>query len=103
LIVLLRTLGILLTAGGLLWMVIADLVLHEGHGAQVRLLLLGGVLMLSVSLVLSVMGRVSAKVAGRRCRRCTKPVQHGHLYCSDHLKEMVNETRDHQRQKGEGG
>ena len=102
-IILLRTLGILLTVGGLLWMVVAELVLHESQGANVRLLLVGGVLLLVVSVVLSVMGRVSAKVSGRRCRRCTKPVQHGHLYCSDHLKEAVNEFRDHQRQKGEGG
>jgi hypothetical protein len=100
---LLRTLGFLAIAGGLLWMVVAELVLHQGHGAQVRLLLVGGVLFLGASLVLSMMGRVSAKVGGRKCRRCGKPVQHGHIYCSDHLKEAVNEFRDHQRQKGDGG
>jgi preprotein translocase subunit SecY len=103
LIILFRTLGFLLVLGGLLWMVIAELVLHKGGGSLVQLMFLGGVLMLAVSLVLSIMGRVSAKVAGKRCRRCNKPVQHGHLYCSDHLKEMVNEVRDHQRRKGEGG
>jgi hypothetical protein len=84
-------------------MVIAELVLHESRISQVRLLLLGGVLLLAASLVFSIMGRVSSKVAAKRCRRCGKPVQHGHLYCSDHLKELVNESRDHQRQKGEGG
>jgi hypothetical protein len=102
-IVLFRTLGLLLVAIGLLWMVIAELFLHESRGAQVRLLLLGGVLLLAVSVALSVMGRVSAKVGEKRCRRCGKPVLHGGLYCSDHLKEAVNEFRDHQRQKGDGG
>jgi hypothetical protein len=102
-VLLFRTLGFLLVAAGLLWMVIAELVLGESQGGNVRLLLLGGVLLLAVSLALSFMGRVSAKVGGKRCRRCGKPVQHGHLYCSDHLKEAVNEFRDHQRQKGDGG
>jgi hypothetical protein len=103
LVVLFRTLGILFVVGGLLWMVVAELVLHESRGTQVRLLLLAGVVSLAASLVFSVMGRVSAKVATTRCRRCGKPVQHGHIFCSDHLKELVNESRDHQRQKGEGG
>lgn len=102
-VALFRTLGFLAIAGGLLWMVVAELVLHEGRGSQVRLLLVGGVLFLAASLVLSMMGHVSAKVASRKCRRCGKPVQHGHIYCSDHLKEAVNEFRDHQRQKGDGG
>lgn len=102
-IILLRTLGLLALVGGLLWMVVAELVLRESRGEQVRLLLVIGVLLLAASLVLSLMGRVSARVAGRRCRRCSKPVQHGHLYCSDHLKEAVNEFRDHHRQKGDGG
>ncbi len=100
-IVLFRTLGLLAVVGGLLWMVIAELVLHESRGDQVRLLLLSGVVLLAISLALSLMGRVSARVVGKRCRRCGKPVQHGHLYCSDHLKEAVNEFRDHHRQKGE--
>ena len=102
-VILLRTLGLLMIVGGLLWMVVAELVLREGRGQQVRLLLVAGVVFLAASLALSLMGRVSARVAGRHCRRCSKPVQHGHLYCSDHLKEAVNEFRDHHRQKGDGG
>ena len=102
-VTLFRTLGILCIVGGLLWMVIAELVLHEGRGGQVRLMILAGVVLLAVSLVLSIMGRVSAKVASGRCRRCDRPVQPGHIYCSDHFKETVNEFRDHQRQKGDGG
>ena len=97
-----RTLGILCIVGGLLWMVIAELVLHE-DGGWVKPILLAGVVFLAVSLALTIMGRVSAKVSSRRCRRCGKPVQPGHIYCSDHLKEAVNEFRDHQRQKGDGG
>ena len=101
-VILLRTLGLLVMVGGVLWMVVAELVLHESRGEQVRLLLVMGGVFLAASLVLSLMGRVSARVAGRRCRRCSKPVQHDQFYCSDHLKEAVNEFRDHHRQKGDG-
>jgi hypothetical protein len=102
-ITLFRTLGILAIAGGLLWMVVAELVLHQSSGAHVRLVLLAGVVSLAGSLIFSILGRVSAKVASGRCRRCGKPVQPGHVYCSDHFKDAVNEYRDHQRQKGDGG
>ena len=102
-ITLLRTLGVLAIAGGLLWMVIAELVLHGSSGGAVRVMLLAGVVFLAASLIFSIMGRVSAKVASGRCRRCGRPVQTGHVYCSDHFKEAVNEYRDHQRRKGDGG
>lgn len=99
----LRTLGILAVAAGLLWMVIDGLVLEESRGREVRLLLLVGVVLLGLSLILAAVGRVTAKVAGRRCPRCGRPVQHGHVYCADHRKEAVNQIRDHQSQKGEEG
>jgi len=102
-VVALRTLGILLMVGGLLWMVVADLVFHEGRGEQVRLLLMGGAALLAVSLLLSLTGRVQAKVAGKHCPRCGKPVSRGQIYCPDHLKEAVNQFRDSQHHKGEGG
>jgi len=102
-VTLFRTVGILAIAGGLLWMVVAELVLHRSTGAQVRLLLVAGVVFLVGSLIFSILGRVSAKVASRRCRRCGKPVQTGQIYCSEHLRDAVNEFRDHQRQKGDGG
>lgn len=99
---LLRTLGILAVAAGFLWMVIAELVLKESRGGEVRLLLLVGVGLLVLSLLLSTVGKVTAKVAGRRCPRCGRLVQHGHIYCADHRKEAVNQFRDYQRRKGEG-
>jgi hypothetical protein len=99
----LRTLGILAIVGGLLWMVVAELFLEESRGGQVRLLLLAGVLLLAISLLVSALGRVGAKVAGRRCPRCGKAVAHGHIYCSDHLREAVNQFRDSQRRKDDGG
>ena len=102
-VTLLRTLGFLAIAGGLLWMVVGELVLHRSSGGVVRFLLLAGVVILAASLALSIMGRVTAKVASGRCRRCGKPVQTGHVYCSDHFKEAVNEYRDHQRRKGDAG
>jgi predicted nucleic acid-binding Zn ribbon protein len=102
-VVILRTLGILSVAGGLIWMAVAEIVLHQPRGGQVRLLLIAGVLMLILSVVLSISGQVSAKVAGRRCPRCGKPVSKGHIYCADHLKEAVNQFRDDQRRKGERG
>lgn len=100
-VVFLRTLGILAVLGGLLWMVVAELVFHENGGGRVRFFLMAGVVSFLLSLVFSLAGRVTAKVAGRRCPRCGRPVAHGHIYCADHLKEAVNQFRDNQRQKGE--
>ena len=101
-IVLFRTLGILAVAAGFLWMVIAELILKESRGGEVRFLLLFGVALLVLSLLLSTVGKVTAKVVGRRCPRCSRPVQHGHVYCADHRKETVNQIRDYQQRKGEG-
>jgi predicted nucleic acid-binding Zn ribbon protein len=92
-----------MVAAGLIWMAVAEIFLQQSRGGQVRLLLFGGVSLLVLSLVLSISGRVSARVAGRRCPRCGKPVSKGHIYCADHLKEAVNQFRDDQRRKGEGG
>lgn len=100
-VVLLRTLGLLVAAGGLIWMVVTDLILKESRGAQVRLILLTGGFLLALSLLFSVTGRLTARVAGKRCSRCGKPVQHGHTYCSDHQKQAIDQMRDSQRDRGE--
>ena len=100
---LLRTFGFLFVVGALLWMGISEMVLHEKKFGQVRFLLVVGGILLVVSLVLSMVFRVSDRMTGARCPRCGKPVQQGHTYCQDHLKEVVNRTRDDQRQKGDLG
>jgi len=99
-VVLLRTLGVLLIAAGLIWMSISEVVLKQSHGAQVRGMILAGAGLLAISIVLSMFSRAAERLGGRRCPRCGKPVAHGHIYCSDHLKEAVNQFRDSQRQKG---
>ncbi|MCI0659186.1 MAG: hypothetical protein L0170_19200 [Acidobacteria bacterium] len=100
---LLRTFGFLAAAAAVVWMVASEMIFHESRVSQVRLLLGAGVLLLVTSLLLSMVLRVSNKVTGRRCLRCGKPVQQGHIYCQDHLKEVVNRSRDDQRQKGDLG
>ncbi|HEU5182723.1 MAG TPA: hypothetical protein VFW45_18190 [Candidatus Polarisedimenticolia bacterium] len=102
-VTLLRTSGILVLVGAVLWMVISEMVLGEGRGSQVRFLLGAGVLLLASSFAVSMFTRVSSKMAGKRCPRCGKPVQQGHIYCADHLKEAVNQFRDAQRKKGDLG
>ena len=102
-ITLLRTAGILLLAAALLWMVLSEMVLGEGRGSQVRFLLGAGVLLVAASFAVSMISRVTTKMAGKRCPRCGKPVQQGHIYCADHLKEAVNQFRDAQRKKGDLG
>ena len=100
-VTLFRSLGILFVVSGLLVMVAAELVIRKSMGEWVRGLLVAGAVCLAVSVVLSVVDRITAKMAGRRCPRCGRSVQHGHIYCADHLKQAVNQFRDSQRQKGE--
>ena len=102
-ITLLRTSGILFLMAAVLWMVLSEVVLGEGRGSQVRFLLGTGVALLAASLAVSMISRVSSKMAGKRCPRCGKPVQQGHTYCADHMKEAVNQFRDAQRKKGDLG
>jgi predicted nucleic acid-binding Zn ribbon protein len=103
LVKLLRTIGFLAVLGAILWMGISEMVFHAQRFTQVRALLAVGVVLLIASLVLSMAFRVSNKMTGARCPRCGKPVQQGHTYCQDHLKEVVNRSRDDQRQKGDMG
>lgn len=100
---LLRTIGFLAVGAAVVWMVVSEMILHENRVSQVRLLLAVGALLLITSLILSMVFRVSNKMTGSRCPRCGKPVQQGHIYCQDHLKEVVNRSRDDQRQKGDLG
>jgi len=103
LVKLLRTLGLLIVVAALLWMGISEMVLHEKRYTQVRFLLGVGAVCLVASLVLSMVFRVSDKMTGAKCPRCGKPVQQGHTYCQEHLREVVNRTRDDQRQRGDLG
>ncbi|MCI0409451.1 MAG: hypothetical protein L0191_12980 [Acidobacteria bacterium] len=100
---LLRSIGLLAMAAAVVWMVASEMIFHENRVSQVRLLLGAGALLLVTSLLLSMALRLSNKVTGSRCPRCGKPVQQGHIYCQDHLKEVVNRSRDDQRQKGDLG
>lgn len=38
------------------------------------------------------LGRI---LRGSRCARCSRPTDRGHVYCQDHLKETIEEFRDH--------
>ena len=100
---LVRTLGFVALGAAVLLMVLSEMVFKESRGNQVRLLLAAGAVLLVVSFVLSMAFSVSDKMTGKRCPRCGKPVQQGHIYCSDHLKEVVNRSRDDQRKKGDLG
>jgi hypothetical protein len=100
---LVRTLGFVALGAAILLMVLSEMVFKESRGNQVRLLLGVGAVLLVASFVLSMVFNVSNKMSGKRCPRCGKPVQQGHIYCSDHLKEVVNRSRDDQRQKGDLG
>ncbi len=102
-VTLLRTSGILVLGAALLWMIISEMVLGEGRGSQVRFLLGAGALLIGASFAVSMITRVSSKMAGKRCPRCGKSVQQGHIYCADHMKEAVNQFRDAQRKKGDLG
>ena len=100
---LLRTLGFLAVAAAILWMVVSEMIFRESRVAQVRFLLGVGGVLLAASLILSMALGVSSKMKGSKCPRCGKPVQQGHTYCQDHLKEAVDRYRDDQRQKGNLG
>jgi hypothetical protein len=71
-------------------------------GADNRLflnLLGAGGAAVAAGLVVWMLGRGVAGLAGRSCPRCGRRVARGRVYCDEHLREAVNEFRDQERER----
>jgi len=54
-----------------------------------------GVAVFALGVLGTVLGRVARMVRRGRCVRCGSPIERGQTYCIDHLRETVDEYRDH--------
>ena len=64
-------------------------------------LLSGAFLALGVAVVLALLEKAGVRVAGAKCQDCRKPIEHGKLYCRDHLRARVEAARE--KYRGQSG
>lgn len=57
-----------------------------------------GLVMIAAALVLRLVSPVTRRLGQGRCTTCGAPVEKGHVYCLDHLKETVHTYRDRTHQ-----
>jgi len=65
--------------------------------AWFRPVALGGALCLGLGFILGLASPIQRRMRGGRCARCRSPVESGQTYCSDHLRESVQEYQDRLR------
>ncbi|HEU4402326.1 MAG TPA: hypothetical protein VFT43_09490 [Candidatus Polarisedimenticolia bacterium] len=97
---LLLRVGGLAIVGSVVYLVVGDALLAGADYALFRTILLSGVVCMAVGVVAWAAGRATAGLIARACPRCGRRVARGRVYCEDHLKETINEYRDHQRDRG---
>jgi hypothetical protein len=99
--------GFLIRLGGLI--IVLDLVYLaigevleevEVDDASFRTALTAGVACIAGGLILWLVGRATARAAGRTCPRCRRRVAHGRIYCDQHRSEAINQYRDRERDSG---
>jgi hypothetical protein len=64
-------------------------------------LLSGSFLIFGVAVLLAIIEKAGIRVAGARCKICRRPIEHGKIYCRDHLREMTEKARE--KYRGERG
>ena len=57
-------------------------------------LFLGGGVLLGLATLLWLAEQMGLRVSGARCRDCKKIIQHGKLYCHDHLMKRAMDARE---------
>ena len=50
---------------------------------------------LVAGVLMGILGPLRRQFTKGRCVRCHAPTERGHPYCLDHLKQTINEYRDH--------
>jgi hypothetical protein len=78
-----------------LWIAgVAGWVPQDRNDQWSALSLKAGLLLLAASFVLRLLVPLTRQVRRARCAVCGRPVDKGHTYCMDHLRETVNACRD---------
>lgn len=55
------------------------------------------------AVVLALLEKFGVRVAGARCADCRRPIEHGRIYCRDHLKSRIEAAKEkYHGQKGMG-
>jgi hypothetical protein len=66
-------------------------------------LMSGAFIVFGIAAVLAILEKFGLRVSGARCRDCRKPIEHGKLYCREHLRERVEKAREkYHGEKGMG-
>lgn len=66
-------------------------------------LLSASLLAFGAAVILALLEKAGMRVSGARCADCRKPIEHGKLYCRDHLKARIEAAREkYHGEKGMG-
>jgi hypothetical protein len=101
----LRWLGIVLLCVAV-WALLAGSArwLEQGRADHLaKLTGLVGVACVGIGILLGFMGRMGRPLRRGRCVRCGAPTERGQVYCLDHLRQTVDQTRDQIRQHAGAG
>ena len=91
-------LGLLVAALAVLGLIFVDTEMAEGHEGLPREMLFAGGAVFLAGVALSVISRITmVRMWGTRCPKCGHVVQRGHVYCTDHFQEAIDQARDRQR------
>ena len=97
-------LGLLLLVAALLFPVLAHVrrdVTDDPLEAWADRLLSGSFLLIGAAVVLALLEKAGLRVAGAKCADCKRPIEHGKIYCRDHLKSRIEAARE--KYRGERG
>ena len=93
-------LGLLLLVAALLFPVLSHLkreITEDPLDIWADHLLTGAFILIGVAIILSLLEKTGLRVSGARCADCKRPIEHGKLYCRDHLKARIEAAREKYR------
>lgn len=92
-----RLLGLLSILGGIVLLLVKEKVQANVPVAPTTLMVAGAAAFV-VGIVFDVISRARAAVVRRKCARCSRPVEPGEVYCTEHFRESIDRYRDSQKQ-----
>jgi len=93
-------LGLLVAALAVAGLIFVDTEMAEGHEAVPREMLLVGAAIFAGGVGINLLSRFAGLAHwARRCPKCGHSVKRGHVYCTDHFQEAVDQARDYQRHR----
>ncbi len=85
--------GVLIVLLAVIMMVVFDLQLGIEQPSFVQWILAGGVIFFGLGVVLRMIEKGSHAVKSSKCVRCGEKIPSGHIYCTKHDIEAINEIK----------